>query len=742
MTDLHSFAFLCALLILPVPAGAADIPAEVNPFIGTGAHGHRFAGPTTPNGMVQLSSDTSIMGFSHTHLSGTGIGDYGDFLFMPYSGEAHVEAGPPEDPDAGYRSRFRHETESARPGYYRVHLDDYGIDVELTASPRAGVHRYTFLKEGPKGVVIDLSHHMQQAHNKNTATDIRIVSETRIEGYKHTSGWAKDHPMYFFAEFSEPFTARLFRDQKEVKVNPRNPVVAGINTQAVLEFDPGLDRPVVVKVGISPVDYLGAQNNMIAEVALKSFEEVRAAAEDLWRERLELITVEGGTPDQRTIFYTALYHTFIAPNIFTDADGHYRGMDRKVHSTGGRSVYTVFSMWDTFRAFHPLMCLIDPELNAAFVDTLLLKAREGGMLPKWELAGNYTGTMIGYPAVSVIYDAWVKGYRDFDAEEAFAAMKRAAMYDKSGVNFPAFQVQEKLVPKAKWFNETLGYIPADYENESVSKALEYAYYDWCIAQMARELGKTEDAAYFAERAKRYREYFDYSVGFMRGRTLEGGWKSPFNPKYSRHRRDEYTEGNAWQWTWFVPHDVNGLICLFGDPQVFTEKLNELFTIDSTIEGEHASNDISGLIGQYAHGNEPSHSTIHLFNHSTMPWRTQELVNQVLTTLYANDPAGLSGNEDCGQMSAWFILNAMGIYPICPGDPTYSLGRPLFDAVSFALPGGKSLRIVALNNGPEALYVQQASFNDRVLEEPFITHGELMEGGVLEFVMTSRKPDQP
>ncbi len=717
----------------------------VNPFIGTGGHGHTFPGATTPNGMVQLSpdtrtlgwdacagyhySDSSILGFSHTHLSGTGIGDLGDILFMPFTGQPKIEPGPADDPDAGYRSRFSHDNEQATPGYYQVHLNDYGVDAELTAAPRAGFHRYTFPSDAQAGLIIDLAHTIHG--HRNPFTELRVINDSEIEGYKRTRGWAQNHHVYFHAKFNRPFTCTLFENGKEARGLW---AVATGNAKAVLRFDKNDQTELLIKVGLSAVDYAGARKNLVGEIPDWNFARVRQQATSAWLHELNKIQIAGGSTNDKTIFYTALYHTAISPYLFTDVDGRYRGHDQRIHVTEEGPMYTVFSLWDTFRAFHPLLTIIDPDRDNAFIRTLLTHYDQGGILPKWELAANCTGTMIGYHAVSVIVDAYMKGIRDYDVEKAYQAIVQSAHYREGGFLYPSEGVREKLNAKAKYYNDTLGFVPCDLENESVSKALEYAYNDWCIAQMARDLGHAEDVETYMERGGRYWKYYNDETGFMRGKNRDGSWKTPFNPKFSEHRRDEYTEGNAWQWTWFVPHDVKGLMALMGGRKAFLKKLDELFTTDSTIDGEHSSSDISGLIGQYAHGNEPSHHITHMYNYMGQPWKTQKLVHEILTTLYFANPNGLSGNEDCGQMSAWYILNAMGFYSFCPGDPTYSLGRPLFDEVAITLSTGKQFTVRAKNNAPDHLYIQSAHLNGVPLKSPFFSHQTLMEGGTLELTM--------
>lgn len=746
---------LSLLLLLTASAFCQSPPAQktpprrkvdlVNPFIGTGGHGHTFPGATVPYGMVQLSPDTrlnewdacsgyhasdnAILGFSHTHLSGTGIGDYGDILFMPTAGEQQLNQGTAEDPDAGYCSRKVKNSEAASPGYYTVVLED-GVKAELTATARVGMHQYTFPAGKKAGLIIDVSHTLQSHHN--AVNQIEIINDHEIRGYKVTNGWAREQHVFFHAVFSEPFTYRL---AVKDAIQPGNKIDK-VGAKALLTFEKISGKPLVVKVGISGVDFQGAKNNVEKEIPGWNFNGVKDAAAAQWEKWLEKMEVRGGTDDQQKIFYTALYHTAISPNLYADADGRYRGMDKKIHQAAkGSDNYTVFSLWDTFRAFHPLMTVINPSKNETWIRAFIKKYEEGGALPMWELSSNETGTMIGYHSVSVIADAYMKGSRNFDVEKAYQAMVHSSTYDTVSINFPDNEVRNNLMPVGKYFNETMGFIPCDKENESVSKALEYAYNDWCIAQVAKALGKTKDYEKFTERSKRYAKYFDKKTGFMRGVNSDGSWKTPFNPRFSNHRVDEYVEGNAWQWSWFVPHDVRGLVALHGGEQQFITKLDSLFSTASSIDGTNSSADISGLIGQYAHGNEPSHHIAYLYNYVGQPWKTQEIVDKILTTLYFNDANGLSGNEDCGQMSAWFILSSMGIYQVSPGDPTYTFGRPLFDEVTIRLENGHAFTIKAKNNSPANKYIAKISLNGADLKTPFLSHADLMKGGALEFTMS-------
>lgn len=724
-----------------------DYAAYVNPFIGTGGHGHTFPGAVVPNGMIQPSPDTridgwdassgyyyadsTINGFSHTHVSGTGCADYGDILLMPTVGKQTYNPQDYASQTLPYASEFSHQNETAEPGYYSVFLDRYKVKAELTATKRAALHRYTFPASDEAGFILDMDYSIQ--HQTNMDMKVDVVSDTEIKGYKLTEYWAFDQQISFYAKFSKPFTYQIVRDtltDQNGKMQPR--------CKVLLSFKTKKDEQVMVKMGISAVDTEGAKKNLDAEIPAWDFEKVHSDARQAWNDYLSKIDVSTSSDTDRTIFYTAMYHTAISPNLFTDVDGRYWGMDRKVHQgNADRPVYTVFSLWDTFRALHPLLSIIEPQLNNDFIRSLLKKHQEGGIFPMWDLASNYTGTMIGYHAASLIADAYTKGYADFDLQEAYKACLRAAEYDTTGIKCPAL-VLPHLMPKAKYYKNTLGYIPCDRENESVAKALEYAYDDYCISVLAEAVGDYKNQEKYARFAKAYELYFDPSTRFMRGLDSKGEWRSPFNPKSSNHRFDDYCEGNAWQWTWFTPHDIEGLVKLMGGEQGFIGKLDSLFTTDSSLEGENVSADISGLIGQYAHGNEPSHHIIHMYNYVNQPWKTQELIDRVLKEQYRDAPDGLSGNEDCGQMSAWYILNAMGFYQVCPGKPVYSIGRPFFDKVTINLPGdNKTFTILTKNNSKDNKYIQSATLNGKELNVPFIEHKDIAAGGTLEITLTNQ-----
>ena len=723
-----------------------DYTSMVDPFIGTGGHGHTFPGPVVPNGMIQPSPDTridgwdacsgyyyedsSINGFSHTHVSGTGCADYGDILIMPTVGEQDYKNQDLISQSLPYASSFSHENEVAVPGYYSVFLDRYSVKAELSSTKRAAIHRYTFPQSDNSGFIVDMDYSIQRQRNMDMNID--VLSDTEICGYKTTKYWAFDQQIAFYAKFSKPFTYEIYTDTMTVNNGKKLPLY-----KALLKFETAKDEQILVKVGVSAVDVDGARKNVEAEIPEWDFEKVRTDAHNEWNKYLSKIDIKTADAKNKEIFYTALYHTAISPNLFTDVDGRYLGMDLEVHQGNvDKPVYTIFSLWDTFRALHPLLSIIDPKLNNDFITSLLLKHKEGGVFPMWDLASNYTGTMIGYHAVSLIADAYTKGNADFDLKEAYEACLRAAEYDTTGIKCPA-AVLPHLMPKAKYYKNTLGYVPCDKDNESVAKALEYAYNDYCISILAEANNDMENAEKYKDYSKAYQKYFDKSTRFMRGLDSKGKWRTPFNPRSSNHRNDDYCEGTAWQWTWFVPHDVDGLIELMGGKTQFIEKLDSLFTADSSLEGDLVSADITGLIGQYAHGNEPSHHIIHLYNYADQPWKTQELVDSVFHSQYFNAPDGLSGNEDCGQMSAWYIMNSIGFYQVCPGKPVYSIGRPLFDEVTVNLSDNKPFVVKALNNSKENKYIEKAVLNGVPLEKPFISHEDIKNGGVLEFTMTSQ-----
>ncbi len=716
-----------------VPATATKLTAEVDPFIGTGGTGHTYPGATTPFGMVQVSPDTRldgwegcsgywypekyIYGFSHTHLSGTGVGDYCDILLMPGVGEVRFDNGAGGKP--GYRSAFHHEEEWATPGYYAVHLLDSDVRVELTATPRTGLHLYTFPGDGAGHVLLDLVH-----RDEVLDSSVRIVSDREVRGFRRSRGWAQDQRVYFALRFSRPLVSHVI--QQDGVRSADITAAAGKAIRAAFEF--GRGAPLRVQVALSAVDEAGAVRNLQAEEAGAGFEAARRRAEQSWEKELGRIRIDGGTPTQRRVFYTALYHAFLQPNLYSDVDGRYRGRDLQIHHADAGNQYTVFSLWDTFRAAHPLYTLLLWDRTRDFARTFLRQYQEGGLLPVWELAANETNCMIGYHAVPVLAEAILKGIPGIDAEKAFEAMCTSAAQDRRGLD--AYRRH--------------GFIPADEEGESVSQTLEYAYDDACIARVAAKLGKDAGEREFLRRARAYRHLYDPATGFMRAR-LHGHWFDPFDPAEVNFH---YTEANAWQYTFCVPQDVGGLIRLHGGERRFAAQLDSLFATQSQLHGTQQA-DITGLIGLYAQGNEPSHHMAYLYAYAGQPWKTQALVRRIADDMYRDGPEGLPGNEDCGQMSAWYVWSALGLYPVDPASGDYILGSPRFPRATLQLGNGRRLVIRATPNVATDPYVQAVRFDNERLDRVSVTWDELIAGGELAFTMgpgpaaapTSRPPER-
>jgi predicted alpha-1,2-mannosidase len=722
---LHIYSFFLLLFLIiscdlnPFTSKAKkdkELISFVNPFIGTGGHGHTYPGVTMPFGMMQLSpdtrldgwdgcsgyhySDTEIYGFSHTHLSGTGVSDYGDILLMPTNKQVFNNGS---DGKEGYKSKFSHENEIAQPGFYKVHLDDTNIDVELTVSKRSGIHNYQFPAAENQFVILDLLH-------RDKVLDAKIikVSDTEIVGYRFSEAWASDQRLYFAIKTSHSF--------KDVLQSPIKKGLSGAQKIALHFINPK-NEAVILKVGISAVDIEGAKKNLASEIGNQTFEQVKITAQNFWEQQLEKIVVEDPNEDHKINFYTAMYHVAIAPNLYQDVDGRYRGMDLKIHQTQDFDYYTVFSLWDTYRAAHPLYTIIEQEKSNDFINTFLAKYEEGGILPIWDLSANYTGCMIGYHAVPVIADAYLKGIRNYNVNKAFEAMKHSATRDKLGL----------------YSYKNFGFIPVEKESESVSKTLEYAYDDWTIAQMAKDLGKENDYKTYSERAQYYKNVFDPSSQFMRGR-FRNTWFSPFDPYEVNFN---YTEANSWQYSFYVPQDITGFIKLVGGKQELEQNLDNLFAAKDKTSGSHQV-DITGLIGQYAHGNEPSHHMAYLYNFVNKPYKTQEKVRQILIELYANTPSGISGNEDCGQMSAWYIFSSLGFYPVTPGSNQYIIGSPLFEKATINLESGKSFTVEAKNQSKENKYIKSATLNGDSYSYSYIRHQDIINGGSLVFEMTNER----
>lgn len=722
MKKLLSFFAFCILHFSL--SAQKDYTSLVNPFIGTGGHGHTYPGASMPFGMIQLSPDTRgadwdgssgyhysdsvIYGFSHTHLSGTGIPDYCDLLFMPFVGD--VKWDPKE-----YRSGFSHKNEKASPGYYEVMLNKNKIKTQLTTSFRSGMHQYTFPQTAKKGsLLIDL-----KWRDEVLESWIEKVSDYELRGMRRSKSWAQNQIFYFYIKFEKPIKEfSVLNDNGKVVKDTK---IEGKSLKVSVRFNLSDKKMVRAKVGISGVSAEGAKLNLDSEIKDWNFDTVRSNAKSAWNKELSKIDIKGGTKDQQTAFYAALYHTFLVPNIYQDADGQFRGTDLKIHKANGFTNYTVFSLWDTYRAYHPLMTILNQNRTKDWIKTFLKQYEYGGMLPVWELSGNETFCMIGYHSVPVIVDAYQKGIRDFDVKLALKAMRSYAGSDRFGLN---------------WYREN-GYLSNDKEHESVSKTLEYAYDDWCIAQMAKMNGVDSVYKNYIQRAQYFKNLFDPQTHHMRGK-IQGMWYSPFDPN---EINNFYTEGNSWQYTFAVPQDIETLIQLHGGREAFASKLNELFTTSSVTTGRQQS-DVTGLIGQYAHGNEPSHHMAYLFNYIAMPWRAQELIHKICTEFYTNAPDGLIGNEDCGQMSAWYILSSMGFYPVCPGNGEYVLGTPLFDEVTIHLENGKKFVIAKSKNekvkSKNVFYVQGTKLNGKSSNRSYLLHTDIMKGGMLEFTLA----DQP
>lgn len=740
------FSFLltaAALLAGCSQPGPSDegLTRFVDPAIGTGGHGHVFVGANVPFGMVQVGptsipqewdwtsgyheSDSTVIGFSHTHLSGTGIGDLFDVTVMPVVGDVTCARGTADDPQSGLWSYADRRQEIARPGYYSVPLTRYGVRAEMTATARVGMHRYTFPASDRAAVVFDLEN--GGCFDRATDTGFLLSDDsTRIGGWRFSKGWADDQRVWFVAEFSKPPKRITF--EQPGGTTAQGPRIAA--RYARVEFDTAEGEQLLMKVALSPVSAEGAAANLAAELPGWNFDDTALAADRAWNAELSKVRIE--TPDSaaRRIFYTALYHTMVAPSLFCDANGDYYGSDHEIHRSADFTNYTTFSLWDTYRAAMPLMTVLHPERMPDIVQTMLHIADEQGRLPVWHLWGNETDCMVGNPAIPVVADAIVKGIGGFDREQAFEAIRRTAMNPGRG----------------NGLRMEYGYIPCDKFNEAVAYDMEYALADGAAARAAEALGKAEDARYFRERSRSYRHYFDPATRFMRGRDSKGGWRTPFNPFASTHRADDYCEGNAWQYLWLVPHDVEGLAECFGSRRELLAKLDSLFVVDSSLEGGNASPDISGLIGQYAHGNEPSHHILYLYTMLGQPWKTAERVREVLTTLYHDRPDGLSGNEDVGQMSAWYVLSALGMYEAEPAGGRYWFGSPLFDRAEIAVPGG-TFTIIAENNSAENRYIRRVWLDGRPYTKPYLPHADLMAGGELRFEMGSEPrvwycPDEP
>ncbi|WP_073346738.1 GH92 family glycosyl hydrolase [Bacteroides congonensis] len=703
----------------------------VDPFIGSGYHGHVFVGTSVPYGMVQLGpnnihkgwdwcsgyhySDSILIGFSHTHLSGTGCTDLGDILIMPLN-EIRTPRGNQDDIRDGYASRYSHDNEIARPEYYSLLLDRYDIKAELTATDRVGFHRYTYPDGKPASILIDL-----REGNGSNAYDsyIRKIDDYTVEGYRYVRGWSPSRKVYFVLKSDKKIEQFIAYDDNTPK--PWNQLKVA-SVKSVLTF--GYEKEVKVKVAISSVSCANALMNLQAELSHWDFDKTVKMSADRWNKQLARMSVETDNEPAKRIFYTAHYHTMIAPTLYCDVNGEYRGMNDMIYTDPKKANYTTLSLWDTYRALHPLMTIVQPEMVDKVVNSMLSIYHQQDKLPIWPLMSGETNCMPGYSSVPVIADAYLKGFTGFDAEEALQAMKATATYEK-----------QKGIPHVL----EKEYIPADKVHEATSIAMEYAVDDWGIAAMAHKMGKYEDAATYARRAHYYKNYFDSSIHFIRPKLEDGSWRTPYDPARSIHTVGDFCEGNGWQYTFFAPQDPYGLIGLFGGDKPFTAKLDNFFTNNDSM-GEGASSDITGLIGQYAHGNEPSHHVAYLYAYAGEQWKTAEKVRFIMDEFYTDKPDGIIGNEDCGQMSAWYLLSSMGLYQVNPSDGIFVFGSPCFKKVEMKVRGGKTFTVEAPDNNKENIYIQKVYLNGKPYNKSYITYDDIINGSTLKFVM-GKKPNK-
>ncbi len=769
----HVFLLVSGLCIFIQVNGqnhaTAQSPGDyVNPFIGTREMGHTFPGACVPFGFIQLSPDTdtipyekdgkynppvyrycagyqyddkTIVGFSHTHFNGTGHSDLGDFLIMPSVGLLQLNPGTSDNPENGYRSRFSHETEVATPGYYKVRLDDPGVVAEMTATTRCGFHRYTFPASDSVHIILDMVHGIYNYEGKVLWAYVRVINDTLITGYRLTSGWARNRYMFFALSFSKPFISYGFRNEdksvyrgfwRRFNQYENFPEMAGKKIRSHFDFSTTQGEQILVKLGLSAVSEEGALANLQSEIPSWDFDNTRLQARQQWEKELSRILIEG-PEDRKVNFYTAMYHSLMSPVIFQDVDGQYRGVDQKIHRAEGFTNYTIFSLWDTYRALHPLLTLLYPGRTADMVNSMLAHFDQNPekMLPVWSHHGNENWCMIGYHAVPVIADAYVKGVRGFDTERAF----RACLATANNSFYEGIRDYKKY-----------GYVPDDKINNAASVTLEYAYDDYTIASFAKAIGKStdepevlkmfalEEMPKFLDRSEYFKNIFDHSTGFMRSKRSDGGCKSPFDP-LSTHGQG-FIEGNSWNYSFFVPQDVPDLIKLMGGEIPFISRLDSLFTmrLDDKYFAETEDVTRAGLIGNYVHGNEPSHHVAYLYDWTSQPWKTQERIHLIVNSMYKSKPDGLCGNDDCGQMSAWYVFSVLGFYPVCPGTTGYAIGTPCAEKATVTLPNGKILTIVAKGLSDKNCYIRSMTLNGKSLEKPFIDHSDLTGGGELIFTM--------
>jgi len=725
------------------PGGATGFAQFVDVFIGTGGHGHTYPGATVPFGMVQLSpdtfnggwdhcsgyhhNDTSIMGFSHTHLSGTGAADLLDVLLMPGTGPIRLSPGSLEKPEGSYRSTFSHSEEEAEPGYYSVLLKDYGVKAELTATARVGVHRYTFPADPHNHFLIDLAHGIIDPPNRMftniISAEMSVVGNDTVTGGRRVQEWAPGRYIFFAMKFSEPFaSAEFYSDDKPLGAEVKE--AKGKSLKCAVNFPTTKSETILVKVGLSAVSVEGAMKNMAAEVSEWDFDGVRKAANAAWERELGKIEIETSRADHKKIFYTAMYHSFVAPTLFSDVDGQYRGSDLKVRKLSeGAKNYSTYSLWDTYRALHPMYTLVQSERLPDLLNAMILMAEQSPAgVPVWPLQAVETGCMIGYHSAPVLAEAQTKGIRGVNYAKAYPLWRKRAMDDDY---------------RGSGYYRKMGYIPCDLEEEAVSKTLEYAYDDWAVAHLARAAGRQDDYKLLLQRSRNYKHTFDGSITFMRGRLADGKWADPFDPRGMGHSKKwrDFTESNSWQATFLNQHDLYEYMKLFDGEEGFVTKLDNLFSQSSELPPD-APPDIAGMVGQYAHGNEPSHHVAYLYAYAGEHFKTQSRVRMLLETMYHNDPDGVAGNEDCGQMSAWYVLSALGFYAVDPVSGNYVFGGPLFERATIHLANGKKLEIESPGNGPGKTYMQSVTWNGQPYTKSWFSHAQIAEGG--KFVITMRE----
>ena len=727
------------------PAPSDRLLSFVDPFIGTGEHGHTFPGATRPNAMVQFSPDTHLIGwdassgyhatdstiyaFSLTHLSGTGVGDLGDVAVLPYSGADSLKPV----------AHFAKKDEQASPGYYAVGLANFGIRTELTSTERVGLMRASYSDSTDRKLLLDLGHILQPNWgHKVVGNDLELVNDSTIRGTYYTKGWAEHHQLSYTLHLSRPADSlALWRDGQRSRIEAGYSTSGDTADLKLHLYLPQGSEPVLVKVGISPSSPEQAEKNLTAELPHWDFDAVHQESRRIWSEVLSKIEIETTDSSVLRNFYTALYHAHIAPYNYQDVDGTFRGMDKQLHRnadpTDGH--YTVFSLWDTYRALHPLLTIIEPERALRYGRSLISDYQEGTILPRWPLASNYTGCMPGYHSVSILADLVAKGLASGEDLKLWTeAAQRSSIYREDLARKFAGTRELDLITRHPYYKERYGFVPADSVPESVSWGVEMAYDDWCIARIAEAAGLKDVAKEYDKRGLYYRRYWDHETRLMRPVMGDGSFRTPFNPRFSAHEKSDYTEGNAYQWSFYAPHDMEGFLKLMGGKQVLETNLDTLFTTSSRIDGAEQSGDITGLIGQYAHGNEPSHHIAYLYNYTDSPHKGQAILDTVLRHFYQPTPEGIIGNEDCGQMSAWYILSSLGFYQVCPGKAEYVIGRPLVDKATLQLPGGKFV-IEVKGNSKEAKYVQSAKINGRdITRELRFGHAELKAGGKLEIQM--------